>query len=185
MPIVKPFMGIRPKEEFVKEVSCLPYDVMSREEAREMAKSDKSFLRVVRSEIDLDENIDVHSEAVYEKAKENFSDFIKKGILKQEEKEVFYIYKQIMNKKEQTGICGCASIKDYENNIIKKHEFTRPEKEIDRIKNFEECSAHTEPVFFAYKRNEEMSTVINNWTKNNKSVMPLEVRRALGIQFGL
>lgn len=170
MAVLKPFKGIRPDEKYVEDVSCLPYDVMNRDEAREMGKNEKSFLHIVRSDIDLDDSVDIHDEKVYEKAKENFDKFLDKGYLKQEDKEVYYIYRQIMDGRVQTGICGCCSTFEYEQGIIKKHEFTRPEKEVDRINNFLACSAHTEPVFFAHRHNENVHNFIEDFTKNNKPV---------------
>lgn len=171
MPEIKPFRGIRPKVGKEKEVSCLPYDVMNTKEAKKMAKGKpNSFLHVIRSEIDLPESVDEHDKKVYQKAKENFEDMIAKGVLVKEDKEVFYIYREIMNSRSQVGICCCASIDDYENNIIKKHEFTRPQKEQDRIDNFLACNAHTEPVFFAYKNNEALKKLLNEWIDNNKPV---------------
>lgn len=170
MAVLKPFKGIRPDEKYVEDVSCLPYDVMNRDEAREMGKNEKSFLHIVRSDIDLDDSVDIHDEKVYEKARENFDKFLDKGYLKQEDKEVYYIYRQIMDGRVQTGICGCCSTFEYEQGIIKKHEFTRPEKEVDRINNFLACSAHTEPVFFAHRHNENVHNFIEDFTKNNKPV---------------
>ena len=170
MAVLKPFKGIRPDEKYVEDVSCLPYDVMNRDEAREMGKNEKSFLHIVRSDIDLDDSVDIHDEKVYEKARENFDKFLQKGYLKQEDKEVYYIYRQIMDGRVQTGICGCCSTFEYEQGIIKKHEFTRPEKEVDRINNFLACSAHTEPVFFAHRHNENVHSFIEDFTKNNKPV---------------
>lgn len=170
MAIVKPFKGVRPDAKYAKEVSCLPYDVMNRDEAREMGKDEKSFLHIVRSDIDLPDSVDIHDEKVYEKAKENYDKFLNEGYLIREEKEVYYIYREIMNGRVQTGICGCCSTFEYEKGIIKKHEFTRPEKEVDRINNFLACSAHTEPVFFAHRHNEDLHNFISEYTKNNKPV---------------
>ncbi len=166
MAKVKPFKGIRPKKEFVQEVASLPYDVMSREEAKEMAKDNPwSFLHVVRSEIDLDDSVDIHSEEVYKTARKNLDKFIKEQVLNQDEKDNFYIYRQIMNGRVQTGLVACTSIDDYENNIIKKHEFTRPEKEQDRINNFDYCDANTAPIFLSYRKNDKINTIINDWIK--------------------
>jgi len=170
MAVLKPFKGIRPDEKYVEDVSCLPYDVMNRDEAREMGKNEKSFLHVVRSDIDLPDSVDIHDKKVYEKARENFDRFLEKGFLIEEEKEVYYIYRQIMDGRVQTGICGCCSTDEYEKGIIKKHEFTRPEKEVDRINNFLACSAHTEPVFFAHRHNEDVHNFIEKFTANNKPV---------------
>jgi len=166
MAVVRPFKAIRPKKELVKEVASLPYDVMSREEAKEMAKGKKnSFLHVVRSEIDVDDSVDKYDEIVYKKANENLENFIKNDILIQDEVPRLYIYRQLMNGRVQTGIVGCTSIDEYMNNIIKKHEFTRPEKEIDRINNFDHTNANTAPIFLTYRKNDEINKIVNDWIK--------------------
>ncbi|MBK5252316.1 MAG: DUF1015 family protein, partial [Peptostreptococcaceae bacterium] len=132
MATVRPFQGIRPKKEFAKEVACLPYDVMNRDEAKKMAEGNpKSFLHVVRSDIDVDDSVDVHDDIIYDKAKENLEEFLKDGIIFQEKKNCLYIYRQIFRGRVQTGIVGCTSIDEYLNEIVKKHEFTQPEKELD------------------------------------------------------
>jgi len=171
MAKVKPFKGIRPKEDIVDKVASLPYDVMNREEAKKMAEgNEKSFLRVVRSEIDLDDSIDAHDKVVYEKARKNLDKFIEEGTLNQDKKEKYYIYRQLMFGRVQTGLVACTSIDDYENDIIKKHEFTRPEKEQDRINNFDHCDANTAPIFLSYRKNDKLNTIINDWIKFNKPV---------------
>lgn len=171
MARVKPFKGIRPKEDIVEKVASLPYDVMNREEAKKMAEgNDKSFLHVVRSEIDLDDSVDAHDKVVYETARKNLEKFIEDGTLKQDEKNKYYIYRQIMFGRVQTGLVACTSIDDYENNIIKKHEFTRPEKEQDRINNFDYCDANTAPIFLSYRKNDRLNNIIHEWIKFNKPV---------------
>ncbi len=171
MLTVKPFKAIRPKPELAERVSSLPYDVMSTQEAREMAKgNDVSFLHIIRSEIDLSPEIDVHAEAVYEKAAENLNAFIENGILVQDEIPHYYIYRQVMDGRAQTGICAVASTEDYKNDLIKKHEFTLPQKEEDRINNFLYCQAHTEPVFLINKKNEVIRSVIDTVTSTSKPV---------------
>ncbi len=171
MAKVKPFKGIRPKEDIVDKVASLPYDVMNRDEAKKMAEgNEKSFLRVVRSEIDLDDSIDAHDKVVYEKARKNLDKFVKEGTLNQDKKEKYYIYRQLMFGRVQTGLVACTSIDDYENDIIKKHEFTRPEKEQDRINNFDHCDANTAPIFLSYRKNDKLNTIINDWIKFNKPV---------------
>ena len=171
MAKVKPFKGIRPKEDIVDKVASLPYDVMNRDEAKKMAEgNEKSFLRVVRSEIDLDDSIDAHDKVVYEKARKNLDKFIEEGTLNQDKKEKYYIYRQLMFGRVQTGLVACTSIDDYENDIIKKHEFTRPEKEQDRINNFDHCDANTAPIFLSYRKNDKLNTIINDWIKFNKPV---------------
>ena len=166
MAIVKGFKGLRPKEDLVEKVASLPYDVMNREEAKEMAKdNDKSFLHIVRSEIDMPEEVNQYDESVYKMAKKNLEKFQEEGILIQDEKPKLYIYRQLMNGRVQTGIVGCTSIDDYMNDIIKKHEFTRPEKEQDRIRNFEYCDANTAPIFLTYRKNDEINMLVNEWIK--------------------
>ena len=136
MAVFKPFMAVRPLPEYADRVAALPYDVMNSKEAAEMAKGNPlSFLHVDKAEIDLPEGTDIYDEKVYLKAKENLKNLEKNGICKKEPVPCFYIYRQIMNGRSQTGIVGCASIDDYINNIIKKHEFTRADKEADRIRH--------------------------------------------------
>jgi uncharacterized protein (DUF1015 family) len=166
MAIVKPFKAIRPASDLVEKVACLPYDVMNTEEAREMAKGNPySFLHVVRSEIDLAPEQDPYADVVYQTARRNLDVFVEKGYMHSESVALFYIYRQIMNGRVQTGIVGCTSIDDYLNDIIKKHEFTRPVKEVDRIQNFSFCEAHTEPVFLTYRNRKSLTTIMNDWIK--------------------
>ena len=166
MATVRPFRGIRPKKELAGEVASLPYDVMNREEAKKMAQGKpNSFLHVVRSEIDKEDSVDIHDDSVYDKARENLDSFIEKRILKQDEEPRLYIYRQIMNGRVQTGIVGCTSIDEYEKGIIKRHEFTRPEKEKDRINNFDRTDANTAPVFLSYRKKSGLSRIINDWIK--------------------
>ncbi|WP_432665453.1 DUF1015 family protein [Wukongibacter baidiensis] len=171
MAVVRPFKGIRPKTELVEKVASLPYDVMNREEAKEMAKGNKdSFLHVVRAEIDVDDSVSQYDESVYKTARKNLDNMIGEGILNQDGTPKFYIYRQIMDGRVQTGIVGCTSIDDYMNDIIKKHEFTRPQKEVDRINNFDYCDANTAPIFLTYRKNDELNTIINDWIKFHKPV---------------
>lgn len=169
MVIFKPFKAIRANEAFVEKVASLPYDVMNREEAKEMAKGNEhSFLHVVRSEIDLDDTVDIHDIKVYEKAKENLNRMVNDKILIQDNTPRYYIYRQIMWGRVQTGLVGCTSIDDYLNDVIKKHEFTRPEKEEDRINNFDYCNANTAPIFLTYRKNDAINTIVNEWIKLNR-----------------
>jgi uncharacterized protein (DUF1015 family) len=171
MAVVRPFKGIRPQKELADKVASLPYDVMNREEAKEMAKGNPySFLHVGRSEIDLDDAVDAYDPKVYEMARHNLDKMVEDDILFQDDQPIFYIYRQIMDGRVQTGIVGCNSIDDYMNDIIKKHEFTRPEKEVDRINNFDYCDANTEPIFLTYKSNKEINTIVNDWIKFHKPV---------------
>ena len=168
MTTVKAFKAVRPTEESVQMLSCLPYDVMDREEAKMMASGNScSYLRIVRSEIDLSDDISAYDECVYQKAKENLDNFINDGILVRDEKECFYIYEETMLGRTQTGICALCSVEDYNNGIIKRHEFTLPKKEVDRINNFLYCRAHTEPVFFIHKENNSIDLIVSEWKKKD------------------
>lgn len=166
MAIVKPFKALRPSKEIVEELACLPYDVMNEAEARKMAEGkEKSLLHITRSEIDLPEGVDVHSQEVYDKAVENFLKWQERGWLRQEDEPRFYIYAQTMNERTQYGIVGCASVDDYLNGIIKKHELTRPDKEEDRMIHVRVNNANIEPVFFTYPAVSEIDEIVGRITK--------------------
>ena len=174
MAIVKAFKGIRPVKELASKIAALPYDVMNSDEAREMVIGNPhSFLHVDRPEIDLDPLIDVHDPKVYEKARENLDRMITDGEYNQDEEPCLYIYRQIMNGRSQTGIVFCASIDDYMNNIIKKHEFTRADKEEDRIKHVDYCDANTGPIFLTYKEDQIASEIIDAWIQNESKRKPV------------
>lgn len=169
MSIIKPFKALRPQAQHAKQVASKPYDVLSSAEARVEAQGNpSSFLHITKSEIDLPENIDVHSEEVYERAKENLTAFIKRDILFRENKECYYVYRLIMNGRSQTGLVCVSSIDDYENDVIKKHEFTRPDKELDRINHIKTTGAQTGNVFLAYRNVAAVDELINKWV-NKKS----------------
>lgn len=171
MAVVKPFLGVRPNPDLAHRVAALPYDVMNRQEAKKLAEGNPhSFLHVSRSEIDLGEEVSPYDTEVYQKASENLKQMIAKGVLIQDQIPVYYIYRQIMNGRAQTGIVACASIDEYINDIIKKHEYTRPEKEVDRINHFDYCDANTEPVFFAYRANGDIQNIIQQWTRDHQPV---------------
>lgn len=164
MAIVRPFRAVRPAKDFADRVISLPYDVMNREEAAEMAAGNPySFLHICRSEIDLPHVDDPYSEQVYAKAKKNIDDFLVNEILIREEEPLLYIYKQTMDNRSQVGITGCVSIDEYLNDTIKKHEFTRVEKELDRINHFDRCNTNTEPVFLTYRDDKRLRTLIEGW----------------------
>ena len=164
MAILKPFKAVRPKDEYASQVGALPYDVMNSEEAREMVKDKPySFLHVDKAEVDLPKGIDIYSAEVYEKAKENLEALSANGICKQDEKPMLYIYRQIMNGREQTGIVGCTAVDDYINNVIKKHEFTRADKEADRIRHVDTLDANTGPIFLTHRENKNVSDITENW----------------------
>ena len=152
MATLKPFAALRPQPELAAQICELPYDVMSSEEAREIAAGNPlSFLHVSKPEIDLGPGIDLHSPAVYAKGRENFDRLIAQGALKQDEKPNFYLYRQIMGRHTQVGLVAAASCEEYLKNIIKKHELTRPDKEDDRVRHIETLNSQTGPVFLTYR----------------------------------
>lgn len=166
MAIIRPFKAIRPINELVDKIAALPYDVMDSDEAREMVKDNPySFLHVDKAEVDLPTDIDVYDDRVYEKAKENLDKMIGRGLYIEDDKPNYYIYRQVMKGRSQTGLVACASIDDYTNNIIKKHELTREEKEIDRINHVYKCEAHTGPIFLTYREDKRISNIVNEWLK--------------------
>ncbi|WP_291651542.1 DUF1015 family protein [Clostridium sp.] len=168
MAVIRPFKGTRPIKELADKIAALPYDVMDSDEARDMVKDNPySFLHVDKAEVDLPTDIDVYDERIYEKAKENLDKMIENGYYIEDEKPKFYIYRQVMKERSQVGLVGCASIDDYTNNIIKKHELTREDKEIDRINHVYKCNAHTGPIFLTYRENKDISNIINEWMKKD------------------
>ena len=174
MATIRPFKGIRPVRELASKIAALPYDVMNSDEARKMVVDNPhSFLHVDRAEVDLDPSIDVHDKRVYEKARENLDKMIDDGEYIQDEMPCLYIYRQIMNGRSQTGIVFCASIDDYLNNVIKKHEFTRADKELDRINHVDYCDANTGPIFLTYKEEQIASEIIEAWIENESKRKPI------------
>ena len=171
MATVKAFRAIRPAPELAHKVAALPYDVMDSNEAREMVKGNPySFLHIDKAEIDLDPSIDLYDKRVYEKARDNLREMIKNGVFQQDEKNCLYIYKQVMKGRVQTGLVGCTSIDDYMNNIIKKHEYTRADKEQDRINHVDYCNANTGPIFLTYRASKEINEIVDNWMADHKPV---------------
>ncbi len=163
MAILRSFRGFRPKKEYAHLIASRPYDVLSSEEARlEAGDNSYSFLHVIKPEIDLPQGIDIHSDEVYEKGKENLQKLIDEGILVQDEHPSLYVYAQTFRGKTQYGIAGCASVLDYMNNVIRKHELTRPDKEEDRKNHVRRTNFNAEPVFFAHPPHEEIDTVIRS-----------------------
>ncbi len=168
MAIIKPFKALKPKKELAEQVASRPYDVLNSEEAKkEAAGNNYSFLRITKSEIDLPDGIDTHSQQVYDKAKANLELFIQNGTLYPEEKPCYYIYQLVMNGKSQTGLVCVSSIEDYFNDVIRKHELTRPEKEKDRIDHMRTIRAQTGNVFMAYRDVMEINALINGWKAKN------------------
>lgn len=163
MATVKPFKGLRPKKEYAEKLASPPYDVLSSNEAWEMAKDNPiSFLHVIKPEIDLEPGIDPYDKKVYEKGAENLKKLINDEVLIQDKNSSFYIYKQIMGAHQQIGLVACASVQEYEQNLIKKHEFTRPDKEDDRVNLISHLNAQTGPVFLTYKANERIDSIVNS-----------------------
>lgn len=160
MSIIKPFKGLRPPKEIVKEVASRPYDVLNSEEARKEA-GEKSLLHITKPEIDFAPGTDEHSKEVYDKAVENFKKWQEKGWLKAEAKEMYYVYAQTMDGRTQYGLVACAHVDDYLNGIIKKHELTRKDKEEDRMIHVRINNANVEPVFFSYPAVAEMDEIVN------------------------
>ena len=168
MAIIKPFKALKPKKELAEQVASRPYDVLNSEEAKkEAAGNNYSFLRITKSEIDLPDGIDTHNQQVYDMAKINLELFIQTGTLYLEGKPCYYIYQLIMNGKSQTGLVCVSSIEDYFNDVIKKHELTRPEKEKDRIDHMRTIRAQTGNVFMAYRDVMEINALINGWKAKN------------------
>ncbi|MEP6726237.1 MAG: DUF1015 family protein [Bacteroidota bacterium] len=164
MATIVPFKALRPKPELAAKLASAPYDVLNSAEAKHEVKGNaSSFLHITKAEVDLPDNTDTHSNEVYEKAKENLDAFIRKQILFRELKPCYYIYQLIMNGRSQTGLVCGSTVDDYENNIIKKHEFTRPEKEQDRINHIKTSGAQTGNVFLAYRNIEEIDALIGKW----------------------
>lgn len=161
MAKIKPFLCIRPAEGKAAKIAALPYDVYNRKEAKEaVAKNPDSFLKIDRAETQFDDSVDTYDECVYQKAHDLLWDMVKQGDFIQEEKRCYYIYELTMAGRVQTGIVACASIDDYADGMIKKHENTRAEKEADRIHHVDSCNAQTGPIFLAYRANAVIREVV-------------------------
>lgn len=165
MATVRPFVALRPPKNLVEKVSAPPYDVLSHAESVALAQGNPvSFLHISRADIDTSE-AQIHAPGTYEKSRENLEKFIAAGTLVRDASPCFYIYRQMFRGRVQTGIVGCASVDEYLNGTIKKHELTRKEKELDRIEHFDACSTQTEPVFLAYRRNAKIDKTVNDCVK--------------------
>ncbi len=181
MAVFRPFQAVRPQASLAGRVAALPYDVMNSQEAREAVKGNPySFLHVDKAEIDLDPSIDIYDERVYAKAAENLSQMIEKGVCLQEEAPCFYIYQQIMDGRAQSGIVGCASIDDYLQDHIKKHELTREDKEADRIRHVDVCDANTGPIFLTYRQVPEISRQIEDWMEGHMPIYDFVAEDGIG-----
>ena len=167
MAVLRKFKAWRPKKGLEKKVASYPYDVVSSDEARVLAGGNPfSFFHVVKPEIDLPEGTDIYSQPVYDKAKENFEKFKREGILVQDAEPRLYIYRQTMKGRAQYGIVGCVSVEDYDKDIIKKHEHTRPAKERDRSKHVDITNANAGPVFLTYKSRDAINSTVEQVTKS-------------------
>jgi uncharacterized protein (DUF1015 family) len=161
MKLIKPLRGLRPSRELAARVAAHPYDVLNREEAFELAKDNPySFLHINKPEVDVAVSLDVHDQAVYDKGKENLYRFIDEGTLRYDGEEKLYVYKQVMGSHEQVGLVAVASVAAYEANLIKKHEFTRPDKEDDRVNHMATLGAQVGPVFLTYKAQPAIDALI-------------------------
>ena len=161
MVTVRPFKGLRPRKELAARVAAPPYDVLSSEEAREMAKNNPySFLHVNKPEIDLEPGIDLYDPRVYRKGAENLKRLIQEGVMVQDQEPRFYVYQQVMGRHRQVGLVACASVEEYETGLIKKHEHTRPEKEDDRVRHIDHLNAQVGPVFLTYRAREEIDRLM-------------------------
>jgi uncharacterized protein (DUF1015 family) len=170
MANIKPFRALRPHNEYAEQVASRPYDVLNSEEARKEAEGNAiSFLHVTKSEIDLQEGIDIHTDEVYQKAKANLQELIDRKVLYQDEKPCYYIYELHWKGRSQTGLVCVSSVEDYFNDVIKKHEFTRPEKEQDRINHMRTTRAQTGNVFLACKDLKELNDIFDHWKQHHNA----------------
>lgn len=170
MATIKPFRAYRPKKGLEAQIAALPYDVYNREEACTVVKGKPlSFLNIDRAETQFDASVGTYDDVVYQKAHDLLWEMIERGDFVQEEKPVYYLYELTMNGRVQTGIVACASVEDYQNQIIKKHENTRADKELDRIRHVETCKAQTGPIFLAYRANNILREIILR-TKNGEAL---------------
>lgn len=166
---IRPFKAIRPIKNLAEKVASLPYDVLNSEEARELGDANKySFLHIDKAEIDLDPAVSPYDPAVYQKAADNLEQFELDGWLGREANPAFYIYQLTMDGRPQTGLVVCTSIDDYTNGKIKKHELTREEKELDRIRHVDVCDANTSPIFLTYRGKEAINTLVESWVNENE-----------------
>lgn len=168
MAVFRPFKAFRPKPEFAAEVAAKPYDVLNSEEAREEVKGHPlSFLHVGKPEVDLDPSINLYDAKVYQKGKENLMNLINDKVLVEDDKAYYYVYAQTMNGRTQYGLVGCASVDDYWNDVIKKHEKTRKDKEEDRCEHVRVTNAHTGPIFLTYRDNAEINAIVEKTVKES------------------
>ncbi len=171
MAVFKAFRAVRPADSFAEKVAALPYDVMNSDEARRMAFGNPySFLHVDKAEIDLPKSVDIYDDKVYLKAKENLGKLISADVLLADEKPCLYIYQQVFKGRTQTGLVGCASVDDYLQSVIKKHEFTRADKEADRIRHVDTLDANTGPIFLTYRGSAAVTEILEQWKTAHTAV---------------
>lgn len=166
MATIKPFQCVRPEKSVAHRVAALPYDVYNRQEAKEeVQKEPLSFLKIDRAETSFDDSVDTYAPEVYQKAKELLQKDIQDGVYEKDNSEAYYVYELVMDGRSQTGLVACAAVDDYVNNVIKKHENTRADKEVDRITHVDTCSAQTGPIFLAYRSEEAINKIVDNVQK--------------------
>ncbi len=171
MAEIKAFMAIRPDKDMAHRIAALPYDVMTREEAKEMAEGNEySFLRVDRAELEFDRGVSFDNPMVYKKAAENLKRLESIGALKQDSEECLYIYRLETGGRSQAGLVACLPVDEYLEGKIKKHEYTRQDKELDRIRHILECNAHTGPILLFYRERQEIGAVLEAWMQSKPPV---------------
>ena len=171
MAILRAFRALRPVPEKAAKVAALPYDVVNREEARAIGEANPdSFLHVDRAEMDLPPDVDLYDPSVYQKAKENLEKMEETGTMIQDPDPCYYIYELVRKGRTQTGIAGCASIDDYMNGVVKKHELTREDKELDRIRHVDVCDANTGPIYLACRYTQQLLSLMEQWKESHKAV---------------
>lgn len=181
MAVVKPFVAVRPEKTYAKRVAALPYDVYNREEAKEVvAKEPLSFLKIDRAETQFPDTVDTYDPCVYEKAKEIYQQMKQQNIFITDDKCCYYIYQLTMEGRKQTGLVACASVDDYMNNVIKKHENTREEKEQDRIRHVDTMSAQTGPIFLAYRSEKNVNDVVERVIKTSSPLYDFVAEDGIG-----
>ena len=171
MAEIRPFVCVRPAEELASRVAALPYDVYNRQEAKEEVQREPlSFLKIDRAETNFDDSVDTYAPEVYQKAKELLQKEKQEGVYITDEDSSYYIYQLVMDGRPQTGLVACSSVDDYMNHVIKKHENTREDKEIDRITHVDTCSAQTGPIFLAYRSDKGIHDIVASYVENETPI---------------
>lgn len=171
MAEIRPFVCVRPAEELASRVAALPYDVYNRQEAKEEVQREPlSFLKIDRAETNFDDSVDMYAPEVYQKAKELLQKDKQEGVYITDEDRSYYIYQLVMDGRPQTGLVACSSVDDYMNHVIKKHENTREDKEIDRITHVDTCSAQTGPIFLAYRSDKGIHDIVASYVENETPI---------------